>query len=85
MKDRLNMTIGERIKEVFMTMPKTCTVEWLAKELHCDRRNIYRIFLKDNIDIELLGRISQVLNHNFFKDLSDSIESYGYYDRICPK
>lgn len=75
MKDRSKMKIGERIKEVFMTMPKTCTVEWLATELHCDRRNIYRIFQKENIDIELLTRISQVLDHDFFKDLSDSIKS----------
>lgn len=71
MKTHTRMKIGERIKEVFMAMPKNCNVDWFAKELNCDRRNVYRIFQRDNIDIELLGRISQILNHNFFKDLSD--------------
>ena len=64
------MIIGERIKEVFDSMPRRCTVTWFAGQLHCDRRNIYRIFLKENIDVVLLLRISKVLNHNFFTDLS---------------
>ena len=66
------MKIGERIKEVFDGMPKNCSIGWFAEQLHCDRRNIYRIFGKDNIDIQLLGRISQVLDHDFFADLSAS-------------
>lgn len=64
------MHIGHRIKEIFDSKPKTCTVSWLAEELHCDRRNIYRIFAKGNIDILLLTKISNVLEHNFFEDLS---------------
>ena len=51
-------------------MPKNCTINWFAAQLHCDRRNIYRIFAKDNIDIQLLGRISEILSHDFFADLS---------------
>ena len=70
MKNDNRMKIGKRIKEVFDSMPKQCTVSWFARELHCDRRNIYRIFERENIDIQLLGRISQILNHDFFKDLS---------------
>lgn len=65
-----SMKIGERIKAVFDDMPKSCTISWFAAELHCDRRNVYRIFAKDNIDIHLLARISIVLNHDFFSDLS---------------
>lgn len=67
------MKIGQRIKEVFDSMPKHCTINWFARELHCDRRNIYRIFERENIDILLLGRISQILNHDFFLDLSNSL------------
>lgn len=63
------MHIGHRIKEIFEAKPKTCTVSWLAEELHCDRRNIYRIFSKDNIDIKLLAKISEILDHDFFEDL----------------
>lgn len=64
------MKIGEKIKDVFMRMPKDCTADWFAKELHCERRNIYRIFKKENIDISLLFKISHILGHDFFKDLS---------------
>ena len=69
------MKIGERIKEVFDAMPKDCTINWFAARLCCDRRNIYRIFAKDNIDIQLLGRISEVLGHDFFADLSTDLNS----------
>lgn len=65
------MKIGQKIKEVFEAMPKSCTVSWFAEQLHCDRRNIYRIFAKDNIDILLLAHISQILDHDFFADLSE--------------
>ena len=65
------MKIGKRIKDVFDQMPKSCNVNWFAKRLHCDRRNIYRIFEKDNIDIHQLSQISSILNHDFFKDLSE--------------
>ena len=67
------MKIGQRIKTVFDEMPKQCTVNWFATELHCDRRNIYRIFEKDNIDIHLLARISSILGHDFFADLSEAL------------
>ena len=66
-----DVKIGERIRIVFDRMPKNYTIDWFAKELNCDRRNIYRIFKKENIDIHLLARISQILNHDFFRDLSE--------------
>lgn len=77
------MDIGKRIKEVFMQMPKDCTPDWFAKELNCDRRNVYRIFNKQNIDIALLRKISQVLGHDFFQDLSNEVfEPDELSDRI---
>lgn len=36
----------------------------------CERNNVYNIFQRCKIDIILLKRISQVLNHNFFEDLA---------------
>ncbi len=46
------------------------TVTWFATQLCCTRSNVYKIFHKPNIDIELLWRISLVLDHNFFCELS---------------
>ena len=71
---------------VFDEMPKSCTVDWFAAQLHCDRRNIYRIFTKDNIDIQLLTRVSEALRHDFFADLSKELtlanEDNGHI--LCP-
>ena len=67
------MHIGKRIKEVFDNQPKGHTIRWFASGLHCDRRNIYNIFNRPNIDVELLMRISVLLNYDFFAELSESI------------
>lgn len=67
------MKIGHRIRQIFDTKPRTCTVTWFARNLNCERRNIYRIFERDNIDIRLLARIGAILQHDFFADISDGI------------
>ena len=51
------------------------TVTWFATQLCCTRPNVYKIFRKENIDIHLLWRISCILDHDFFRDLSDSIST----------
>lgn len=68
------MHIGERIREVFDQQPRTHTAVWFAKQLNCDRRNIYKIFSRNNIDILLLLRISRILQHDFFKELSAEVQ-----------
>lgn len=62
------MHIGQRIKEVFKE--RGITVVAFARAIPCSRENVYRIFKNNNIDILLLKRIGQVLNHDFFKDIS---------------
>ncbi|MCL2328924.1 MAG: XRE family transcriptional regulator [Bacteroidetes bacterium] len=39
---------------------------WLARQLPCDRSNVYRIFKCPSIDTALLVKISEILNYNFF-------------------
>lgn len=46
------------------------TVTWFATQLCCTRTNVYKIFSKENVDVSLLWRISCILQHNFFSDLS---------------
>lgn len=70
-----SLKIGRRIRQVFDSMPKQCDVNWLAAQLSCDRRNVYRIFEKENIDILLLARISRIMGHDFFADLSEDLQS----------
>lgn len=57
--------IGERIKSVFDA--SQIKLKDFAEELGVARQNIYRIFEKDSIDSDLLMKICQVLNHNFFQ------------------
>lgn len=62
--------IGNKIREVFIAHPKNHTIVWFANQLHCQRANIYKIFNRQTVDTMLLYQISQILNHNFFADLS---------------
>ena len=62
------MHIGEAIKQELERQDKT--VVWLAEQIPCHRTHVYRIFEKSSIDTQLLMRISDVLNHDFFFDHS---------------
>ena len=65
--------VGKLIKEVFDRQPKGYTVSLFAAHLNCDRRNIYNIFSRAYIDTNTLMRISRVLDHDFFLDLSEAM------------
>ena len=62
------VSIGQSIRAEFERQGHS--VVWFARQLCCDRTNIYRIFARDSIDTELLIRISVVLKHNFFTEIS---------------
>lgn len=64
--------IGNIIKEKFDE--QGLSVSWFAKELCCDRTNIYSIFKRESIDTSLLVKISTILKHDFFKYYSNDIE-----------
>ncbi len=67
------MHIGRRIKEV-MKMKKV-TVVSVARTMECERTNLYNIFEREDINTGLLKKLSIVLNHDFFKELSK--ETFG--------
>lgn len=76
------MHIGQLIKEYYLSLPRSCTIEWFAGELNCHRRNIYDIFSRPTVDIELLYRISKVLNHNFFTDIAEDFDKNNTFDHL---
>lgn len=43
---------------------------WFAQQICCTRENVYRILRNENIDYQLLKRISIVLNVNFTERLA---------------
>lgn len=50
------------------------SISWMARKLGCDRAKVYRLLEKNSIDTYLLMQISQLLSHNFFKDLSENLD-----------
>ena len=64
-----NLHIGHLIKSVFDE--SGMTISELARRLHYERTNIYTIFKRRTIDVELLVKLSEALNHNFFDDVVD--------------
>ena len=56
--------IGTLIQQELKNQERT--VSWLARKLDCDRTNVYNIFRRQDIDTELLMRISIILHRDFF-------------------
>lgn len=63
-----NKTIGQLIEDEVRKQQRSITA--FADEICCQRNNVYNIFNRNNIDIQLLARISNVLHHNYFQDLA---------------
>jgi hypothetical protein len=64
--------IGKLVEGEFRELQKEhpeYTVTWLAEKMCCERRNIYNIFERSDLDSDLLTRLSLVLHHNFYDDL----------------
>ena len=65
----IGLLIKQRLEE------EERTVAWFARKLSCSYANIYKIFGKQSLDTELLTRISKILNHDFFQDLSEGLKN----------
>lgn len=64
--------IGNLIEE--QVRKKQMNVSLFARQLHCDRTNVYDIFKRPSIDTEQLFRISKILNYNFFDLYSKQLD-----------
>ena len=64
------LPIGQLIKEELASQERT--VSWFARKLHLDRSNVYRLFQKNSVDTDLLGRISLILDRDFFEEMSSN-------------
>ena len=80
MNDSEGIHIGHLIKSIFDT--SGMNVSELARQIHCERTNVYKIFNRRSIDVELLVKISEILNHNF---LADVMKHYGFETKIVNK
>lgn len=67
MKQSAN-NIGSIIEN--MVRKSGMSITTFAERIGCVRKNVYDIFKRNDISIDLLAKISQVLGHNFFEDVS---------------
>lgn len=72
MKSTKSKTIVDLINEEVRR--KGMPVTKFAKEINCQRNNVYDIFNRSNMDIDLLKRISKVLGVNFFQKIADDLD-----------
>jgi len=64
--------IGKMIKAELKRQGRSAV--WLATQLNYGADNVYKIFQRNHLATDVLWKISEVLNHNFFSDLSGSFE-----------
>lgn len=64
--------IGQLIEKELRHQERSVT--WFAKQLCCERTNVYSIFKRETIDTHLLYRISLILKKNFFTIPFEEIE-----------
>ena len=65
--------LGSLIKQELERQERS--VSWLARKLSCDRTKVYRLLQKHSIDTYDLARISILLSHDFFADLSEELKT----------
>ena len=73
------MHIGNRIREILKE--KGMTVTELSYQIPCSRENAHRILKKSDMDTYLLRKISLILEHDFFLDIS-LCDKYGHSDKV---
>ena len=67
------MHVGERIKEVLDEQGRSAS--WLASKIPCERTNMYDIFKREDVSVALLFKVSYILGHDFFLEISDELRS----------
>lgn len=65
-------SLGLLIKQELKNQGRT--ISWFASQLSCNRANVYNIFQRENIDVELLMKISKILKRNFFESIYHKVE-----------
>jgi len=61
--------IGHLIKEELHRQGRSIT--WLAEQLGCSRQNAYKLFRRKWIYTDLLLKICDILDYDFFKSFSE--------------
>lgn len=58
--------IGQRIKAKLKEQGRTTV--WLARQIPCTPNHLYKVYASASINTDLLTRISNILDYNFFEE-----------------
>lgn len=72
MEEQQKIHIGKEIQKVMKS--RGIRVSWLAKQIGNNRNNIYNIWKQQDINTNILMRISNALNYDFFTLYSNRIK-----------
>jgi plasmid maintenance system antidote protein VapI len=72
--------IGEIIKQKLKDNDRS--VAWLAKKANCDRSNFSKKLNNNNIEIDLLLRISEILQEDFFTNYTEVLSGKIYHKNV---
>lgn len=50
------------------------SIAWLARQIHCDRSNLYKILKKSDMDTDIIYKISIALRYDFFELFSKELK-----------
>lgn len=67
------MHVGSRIKAVLDEQGRSAS--WLASKIPCERTNMYDIFKREDVSVSLLYKVSSILGHDFFLELSEELRA----------
>lgn len=67
-----NLHVGVIIKEVVIQRVDNLTA--FANQLGMKRNNLYSIFKRKSVDVDLLFQLSEALNYDFFKIYSTKLD-----------
>lgn len=76
--DNPTIHLGNMIKRELKAQGRS--VSWLARTIQMERSSIYKIFERNSLDVLLLIKISIVMDHDFFVDVSQKMRDH--YDDI---
>ena len=65
--------IGNQIRKELERQERS--ISWLARKLSCERTRVYRLLKAHSVDTYDLARISILLSHDFFADLSEELKN----------
>ncbi|MBQ9509539.1 MAG: helix-turn-helix transcriptional regulator [Bacteroidales bacterium] len=57
----LGMLVEQKMKE------RNISINEFAQAIHCDRTNVYSIFKRKSMDVQLIVRISNALDYDFLQ------------------